>query len=65
MSVSKLISPPPMMSAWCETKNDFRNFRLDRMSDLAVLDDIFEEDEARSLEAFLRTLGDRRRDEEA
>jgi predicted DNA-binding transcriptional regulator YafY len=54
-----------LLTAWCETKRDFRNFRLDRMSYLEVLDEVFGEDEARSLEAFLRTLGDRCREEEA
>jgi predicted DNA-binding transcriptional regulator YafY len=28
-----------MLAAWCETREDFRHFRLDRMASVAVLDD--------------------------
>lgn len=39
--------------AWCLTRQDFRVFRLDRMSQPAVLDEIFPEDPDRDLAAYL------------
>jgi predicted DNA-binding transcriptional regulator YafY len=33
--------------AWCELRHDFRNFRLDRIADLKVLDDSFKPNGAR------------------
>ncbi|MCB9541462.1 MAG: YafY family transcriptional regulator [Myxococcales bacterium] len=42
------------LAAWCELRRAFRSFRPDRMSGLAVLDEVFEEVEGVSLEAFLK-----------
>lgn len=42
-----------MVSAWCELRQGFRTFRLDRMSDLSLTQDRFEHDEARGVSAFL------------
>ncbi|MEM7170213.1 MAG: YafY family protein [Pseudomonadota bacterium] len=42
-----------MFSAWCELRQDFRTFRSDRVSRLAVTEDHFEEDEKTGLKAFL------------
>jgi predicted DNA-binding transcriptional regulator YafY len=39
--------------AWCETRDDFRNFRLDRMEKLVRRDEKFEEVEGRSLNDFM------------
>ncbi len=39
--------------AWCEMRDDFRNFRLDRMERLVRLDVRFEDAPGRSLEDFL------------
>lgn len=33
--------PVWVLTAWCELRNDFRNFRLDRMTETAFLDDVF------------------------
>ncbi|MEM6499990.1 MAG: YafY family protein [Pseudomonadota bacterium] len=42
-----------MVSAWCELKQDFRTFRSDRISDLVVTDEVFEDDPDRGLSAFM------------
>ena len=33
--------PVWLLTAWCELRDDFRSFRLDRISDLEVLDERF------------------------
>ena len=40
--------------AWCEVRNDFRTFRLDRITSLAVLSDRIPEDPLKSLAEFIR-----------
>ena len=42
------------LGAWCETRRDFRNFRLDRMARLDVLEERFEPKPGRSLADFFR-----------
>ena len=42
-----------MVSAWCELKQDFRTFRSDRIANLTVTDDVFEDDRERGLSAFM------------
>lgn len=42
-----------MFSAWCELRQDFRTFRCDRIADLTITDEQFEDDEARGLRAFM------------
>ena len=42
-----------MLSAWCELRQDFRTFRLDRMQDLALTGEAFAEDEATGLRSFM------------
>ena len=44
------------LAAWCEVRRDFRNFRLDRMEQLAVLSETFEEEADKNLEAFLKSV---------
>ena len=39
--------------AWCELRDSFRHFRLDRMDKIAMLDEIFEKRQGRTLEDFL------------
>jgi predicted DNA-binding transcriptional regulator YafY len=41
------------MVGWCETRHDFRNFRLDRMEQLVRRDEKFEDIEGRSLKDYL------------
>lgn len=47
-------APMWMLSGWCELRDDFRNFRLDRMDKIELLDETFEHEPGRSLEDFLR-----------
>ena len=42
-----------MFSAWCELRQDFRTFRLDRMANLTITGERFDEDEATGLRAFM------------
>ena len=42
-----------MFSAWCELRQDFRTFRLDRMTNLTLTGETFAEDEATGLHSFL------------
>jgi predicted DNA-binding transcriptional regulator YafY len=42
-----------MFTGWCELRRDFRTFRLDRITDLAVTDLPFADDPDKSLAAFL------------
>jgi predicted DNA-binding transcriptional regulator YafY len=46
--------PAWLLSAWCETREDFRSFRLDRMRRLTVLDDRFSDEPGRRLADFIR-----------
>ena len=51
------------LAAWCELRNDFRNFRLDRMS-LLETGTIFEPMPGRTLEGFLARMREDRRKSE-
>ena len=44
------------VAAWCEVRRDFRNFRLDRIEDLSILDATFEDEPDKNLEAFLEKI---------
>ncbi len=44
------------LAAWCELRNDFRNFRLDRTDDLAV-DERFEDESGKTLRDLLSRYG--------
>lgn len=48
------------LAAWCELRNDFRSFRLDRMQQL-TLTDLFTDEPAQSLEAFLAKMRSERK----
>jgi predicted DNA-binding transcriptional regulator YafY len=39
--------------AWCQLRNDYRTFRLDRIKSLDIMDDKFEIHETKSLQHFL------------
>lgn len=45
------------LSAWCELRNDFRNFRLDRMRDIAPTGERFTDEPGRTLRDYLRAIG--------
>jgi predicted DNA-binding transcriptional regulator YafY len=38
------------VAAWCELRSDFRSFRIDRIEELELLDDVFEIEPGRSLQ---------------
>ena len=44
------------LAAWCESRNDFRNFRLDRMGAIEILTEGFEETDGRKLEDFVKAM---------
>jgi predicted DNA-binding transcriptional regulator YafY len=45
------------LGAWCRTREAFRNFRLDRMASMDMLDEVFPTDPARSLRVYLESMG--------
>jgi predicted DNA-binding transcriptional regulator YafY len=47
------------LAAWCESREDFRNFRLDRMGEVELLNENFEETEGRTLEDFVKAMQSR------
>ncbi|MEM9028392.1 MAG: YafY family protein [Pseudomonadota bacterium] len=42
-----------LLAAWCELREDFRVFRLDRMANFESLDDVFRHEPGRTLSDFL------------
>ena len=42
------------LAAWCETRQDFRNFRVDRIEQLLPLDDTFRDEPGRTLADLFR-----------
>ena len=49
---------------WCELRNDFRMFRLDRIAKMADSGESFGAERGKSLTDFYRTMGERSRDTE-
>lgn len=46
--------PAWILAAWCELRQDFRTFRLDRANQFKVLDESFPDERGKSLADFLR-----------
>ncbi len=46
------------LTAWCELRDEFRNFRLDRMTHVSLLEQGFESLPGRALQDYLRTVCD-------
>jgi predicted DNA-binding transcriptional regulator YafY len=44
------------LTAWCELRDDFRSFRLDRIEALRILDDRFVDEPGRTLEDYFRRM---------
>ncbi|MET0356523.1 MAG: YafY family protein [Cellvibrio sp.] len=42
--------------AWCQLRADYRTFRLDRINNLNIMDEIFETHDAKSLQHFLALM---------
>ncbi|MEP6505313.1 MAG: YafY family protein [Betaproteobacteria bacterium] len=49
------------LAAWCEKRNAFRSFRIDRMHTLATMDDVFRDEPGRTLPDFLRHVKSQRK----
>ncbi len=49
-------APSWMLSGWCEKRNDFRNFRTDRIEQIVVTKNYFEEEPGKGLSDFLRLV---------
>ncbi|HBQ35311.1 MAG TPA: YafY family transcriptional regulator [Rhodobacteraceae bacterium] len=45
-------SPIWLLAAWCEKRNDFRNFRLDRIQTMAFCKDCFADEKDKNLSAY-------------
>jgi predicted DNA-binding transcriptional regulator YafY len=45
------------LAAWCESRNDFRNFRVDRIRVLELLDERFRDESGCTLADYLRQYG--------
>ncbi len=50
-------NPVWLLTGWCEKRNDFRNFRIDRIKLLSVEGSCFEDDPDRNLKAYLASMG--------
>jgi predicted DNA-binding transcriptional regulator YafY len=46
--------PVWLLASWCELRQDFRSFRLDRMSELEVLDERFRLERGKTIQDFLK-----------
>jgi len=46
--------PAWLLAAWCELREDFRSFRLDRMAQLEVLDEAFRPERGKTIQDFLK-----------
>jgi predicted DNA-binding transcriptional regulator YafY len=53
--------PVWLLAAWCEQRRDFRVFRLDRMSDFAMLDQRFPTERGKTAADFLKQDGTRKK----
>jgi predicted DNA-binding transcriptional regulator YafY len=46
--------PVWLLAAWCELRQDFRSFRLDRMAELEVMDETFRPELGKTIHDFLK-----------
>jgi predicted DNA-binding transcriptional regulator YafY len=46
--------PVWLLTAWCELRRDFRSFRLDRITELAILEERFRPEPGKTLQDFMR-----------
>jgi predicted DNA-binding transcriptional regulator YafY len=51
-----------MLSAWCELRNDFRNFRLDRVEEMNLLDEHFAAEPGKTWDDYLTQMERHRND---
>ncbi len=50
-------NPVWLLTGWCEKRNDFRNFRIDRIQSLKASDQCFEDEPEKNLKAYLVSVG--------
>ena len=48
------VGPVWLLAAWCELREDFRTFRLDRIENFAVLEERFRPERGKTLHDFLK-----------
>ena len=46
------------LTAWCELRDDFRSFRVDRIRELDVLEETFDPEPGKTLEDYLDRVED-------
>ncbi len=46
-------NPVWLLVSWCEKRNDFRNFRIDRIQSLTVCEEVFEDETNKNLIAYM------------
>lgn len=49
-------NPVWLLISWCETRSDFRNFRLDRIKSLRVCEETFADEQDKNLAAYLNKV---------
>lgn len=48
-------SPIWILTTWCEKRSDFRNFRLDRITEMDITGEIFKDEKNKNLAAYIKT----------
>ena len=51
-------NPIWLLAAWCEKRNDFRHFRLDRIQEMTVTEEHFDDEKDKNLAAYLAKEGE-------
>ncbi|MDJ0761562.1 MAG: YafY family protein [Myxococcota bacterium] len=51
-------APDWMLAAWCELRGAFRNFRIDRMEQIVIRDEPFQDTPGQTLKDFLQSITD-------
>jgi predicted DNA-binding transcriptional regulator YafY len=46
-------NPVWLLASWCEKRDDFRNFRLDRIQSLKICEEAFEDESNKNLTAYM------------
>jgi len=49
-------NPVWLLAAWCEKRQDFRNFRLDRIQALTLCDGTFHDEQDKNLSAYMQQI---------
>lgn len=51
-------SPVWLLLAWCEKRDDFRNFRIDRIQGLTISDDLFKDEKGKRVQDYCCAMED-------